>query len=110
MNDRQQTKHYSKLLHIHGPPKIRKNDIPLRPIVRHRGSVRSPLTRFPCGVSHPLTAKGSSYVKNCAHFLEINNKAAIHSDQIVSQNEVSLFIRVTTDETTTVLQDKQETG
>ena len=41
---RQLIQHYSKLPHIYGLPKISKDDIPLRSIVRTRGSACHPLS------------------------------------------------------------------
>ena len=96
---RQLIQHYSKLPHIYGLPKIHKNGIPLRPIVRNRGS----LSCFLVEIINPLTGKSSSYVKNSAHFVERISDAPIHSNQMVSLDVVSLYIKVPTDETVAVV-------
>ena len=54
----------------------------------------SPIESLPCGYSHPLTGKSSSYVKNSAHFMEKISHASIC--QMVSLDVVSLFMRVPT--------------
>ena len=54
----------------------------------------------------PLTGKSSSYVKNSAHFVERISDAPIHSNQTMSLDVVSLFTKVSTDETLVVVRDK----
>ena len=54
----------------------------------------------------PLTGKSSSYIKNSAHFVERISDVPIHSNQMVSLDAVSLFIKVPTDETLAVVRDK----
>ena len=98
--------HYSKLPHIYGLPKIHKDSIPLRPIVSNRGSTCHSLSHFLVEIISPLTGKSSSYVKNSAHFVERIIDAPIHSKQMVSLDEVSLFTKVPTDDTLAVVQDK----
>ena len=98
--------HYSKLPHIHSLPKIHKYGIPLRPIVSNRGSACHPLCRFLVEIISPLTGKSSSYVKNSAHFVARISDYPIHSNQMVSLDVVSLFTKVTTDETFAVVWDK----
>ena len=103
---RQLIQHYSKLPHIYGLPKIHKDDISLRPVVSNRGSACHPLSCFLVEIISPLTAKSSSYVKNSAHFVERISDAAIHSNQMVSLDVVSLFTKVPTDETLAVVWNK----
>ena len=54
--------------------------------------------------------KSSSSVKNSTHFVGKITNVLIHSNQMVNLDEVSLFTRVTTDETLTVVQEKMATG
>ena len=54
----------------------------------------------------PLTAKSSSYVKNSVHFVERISDVPIRSNSMVSLDVVSLFTKVPTDETLTVVRDK----
>ena len=103
---RQLIQHYSKLSHIYGLLKIHKNGISLRPIVSNRGSACHPLSRFLVEIINPLTGKSSSYVKNSAHFFERISDASIHSNQMVSLDVVSLFSKVSPDETLAVVWDK----
>ena len=103
---RQLIQHYSKLPHIYGLPKIHKNDIPLRSIVSNRGSAFHPLSRFIVEIINPLTGKSSSYVKTSAHFVERISDAPIHSNQMLSLDVVSLFTKISTDETLAVVWDK----
>ena len=58
----------SKLPHIYGLPKIHKDSIPFRPIVRNRGSACHPLSWFLVDIVSLLTVKSSSY----AYFMEKN--------------------------------------
>ena len=51
-------------------------------------------------------SRTSSYVKNSAHFVERISDAPIHSSQMVSLDVVSLFTKVSTDETLAVVRDK----
>ena len=97
---RQLIQHYSKLPHIYGLPKIHKDGIPLRPIVHCRGSACHPLSCYLVKIVNPLRGKSSSYVRNSTHFVEKIRNAPIHSNQIVS-----LFTKVPTDETLAVVQD-----
>ena len=98
--------HHNKLQHIYGLPKIQKDGIPLRLIVRNRGSACHPLSRFPEEIISLLTGKSSSYVKNSALFVERITDASIHSNQMVSLEVVSLFTKVPTNETLAVVWDK----
>ena len=97
--------------HIYGLPKILKDDIPLRTIVGDRGLACHSLSYFLVEIITSLTNKSLSYVKNSAHFVEkkITN-ASIHSNQILSRDVVSLFTRVLTDETLTLVRDKLAAG
>ena len=104
---RQLIQYCSKLPLIYGLPNIHKDGIPLRPIVSNRGSACHPLIRFLVEIISPLTGKSSSYVKNSAHFVKRIKDASIHSNQMVSLDVVSLFTKVPTDETLTVVRDKQ---
>ena len=54
----------------------------------------------------PPTGKSSSYVKNSAHLVERITDAPIHSNQMVSLDVLSLFTKVSTDETLAVVRDK----
>ena len=83
-----------------------KDGIPLRPIVDNRGSACHPLSRLLVEINSPLTGKSSSYVKNLAHFVERISDALIHSNQLESLDIVSLFTKVSTDETLAVVRDK----
>ena len=74
-------------------------------MVSNRGSACYPLSRF-VEIISPLTGKSSLYVKDTAHFVERISDAPIHSNQMVSLDVVSLFTKVPTDETLTVVQDK----
>ena len=56
-------------------------------------------------IASPLTGK-PSYVKNSAHFVERISKGSIHSNQVVTVDLVSLFTKVPTDETLTMIWDK----
>ena len=103
---RQLIQHYSKLQDIYGLPKIYKDGIPLRPIVSNRGSTCHPLSRFLVEIISLLTSKCRSYVKNSAHFLGSISDTYIHSNQIVSLDVVSLFTKVSTEETLALVQDK----
>ena len=103
---RQLIQHYSKLPHIYGLPKIHKDGIPLRHIVSNRGSACHPLSHFLVEIISPLTGKSSSYVKYLAHFVERISDTPIHSNQMVSLDVVSLFTKVPTDETLTIVRDK----
>ena len=97
---------FSLLNYIYGLPKIHKDGIPLRPVVSNRGSVYNPLNRFLVEIISPIMSKSSSYVKNSAHFVESISDGPIHSNQMVSLVEVSLFTKVSTDETLAVVQNK----
>ena len=57
-------------------------------------------------LSPQLTSKSSSYVKNFTHFVKIIGKASIPSNEKVSQDVISLFMRLPTNETLTVTLDK----
>ena len=103
---RQLIQHYSKLPHIYGLRKIRKDGISLRPIVSNQGSACLPLSRFLLEIISPLTGKSSSYVKNSVYFVERISDAPIHSNQMVSLDVVSLFTKAFTDETLAVVRDK----
>ena len=52
-----------------------------------------------------LTGKSSPYVKNSAFFMEKIYQAPIHSNQMVCLDVVTLFTRVPTNETLTVVRD-----
>ena len=54
----------------------------------------------------PVTGKTSSCVKISTHSELKINKTPIHSNQMVSLNIVSLFLRVPTEEILTVVRDK----
>ena len=54
----------------------------------------------------PLTGKSSLYVKKFTHFLERIVNTPIYSNQMVSLDVISLFTKVPTDETLTVLWDR----
>ena len=60
---RQLLQHYTKLPHIYGLPKIRKDGIPLRPIVSCQGSVCHPLSCFLVDIIEPLVRKSPSCPK-----------------------------------------------
>ena len=64
------------------------------------------MSRFLVEIINPLTGKSSSYVKNSAHLVERISDAPIHSNQMVSLDLVSLFTKVSTDETLAVVRDK----
>ena len=85
---------------------IQKDGIPWRPIVSNWGSACHPLSCFLVEIINPLTGKSLSYVKNSAHFVERISDAPIHSNQMVSLDVVSLFIKVPTDKTFAVVRDK----
>ena len=106
MKYRQLIQHYSKLPHISGLPKIPKDGIPLRPIVSNRSSACHPFSLFLVDRVSPLMGKSSSYVKNSVHFTKKICKALIHSNQMVSREVVSLFTRVSIDETLKVVLNK----
>ena len=97
------------LPHIYDLPKIHKDGIPLRSIVSNRGSECYPLSRFLMDIISPLTGKSSLYVKNSAQFVERIIDVPIHSNQMVSLDEASLFTKVPTDETLAVVRDKLAT-
>ena len=75
----------------------------MRPIVSNRGSACHPLSHFLVEIISPLTGKSSSYNKNSDHFVERISDAPIHSNQM---DVVSLFTKVSTDETLAVVRDK----
>ena len=77
----------------------------MTPIVRNRGSAYHPSSCLLVEMISPLTGKSSSYVKN-THVVERISDAPIHSNRMVSFDEVSLFTKVPTDETLAVVQDK----
>ena len=65
----------------------------------------SPIDSFFVEIISPLTDNSSFYVNNSAHIVERTNNAPIHSNQMESQDVVTLFIKVHTDESL-VVQDK----
>ena len=87
-------------------PKIHIDVIQLRPIVSNCSSACCPLSCFLVDIIFSLKSKSPTYVKIPVHFVEKICKAPIHSNQMVSIDVVSLFMRVSTDEILKVVWDK----
>ena len=103
----QLTQHYSKRSYIYSLPKIHQDDIPLRLIVNNRGSACHPLNHFFMEIVTPLMGKSSSCQELCSLCGEKNiSNTPVLSNQMVGLDVVSLFMRISTEETLTMVWDK----
>jgi hypothetical protein len=101
------TPYHSKPLHLYGIPKIRKPDIPLRPIVSSIGSPCYAMAGFLQKILSPPAGKSESFAKNSANSLQLLKSVDFQSpDTLISFDVVSLFTNLSVDEALQVITNK----
>ena len=87
---------------LYGLPKVRKDDIPLRPIVNSIGSPTYALSRHLADLLRPHIGQMNLYIKDSTHFIDkINDTTLQETDLLVSFDVVSLLTNVPLHDTMT---------
>ena len=95
------------LLQIYGLPKIRKKELPLRPIVCMIGSATYNLAKELNRILFPLVGRTDSFVNNSSHFVNIISQIHLEdNDLLVSFDVKSLFTRVPINDALIIIKDR----
>jgi hypothetical protein len=104
---RKLTPYNSKPPHLHGLPKARKPDVPLRPTVSSTDSPYYALAGFLHEILSPFAGKSKFFVKNSGYFIQLLKSVNLQSlDTLVSFDTVSLFTSVPVDGALQVITNK----
>ena len=91
---------------IYGLPKIRKEHVPLRPIVSCIGSPSYPLSKHIAKLITPLAGRTNSYIRNSEHFIRSIKDVVVDGNELlVSFDVCSLFTNVPIGEAVSVIHE-----
>ena len=100
---------HTRLPYFYRLPKIHKEQVPLRPIVRTIGSPTYALAKHLATILSPIVGQTPSHIRNSKHFVELMKDQRISdSDIMISFDVSSLFTNVPILETLDYLKQKLE--